>query len=76
MQTIARNAGNDPSGIIGASDKFSAALQGNDVFQKSVRKHYENIRRHGILEAASMVSGPQAIAQQQLKAGMPEVING
>lgn len=76
LQTIARNAGNDPSGIIGASDKFSAALQGNDVFQKSVRKHYENIRRHGILEAASMVSGPQAIAQQQLKAGMPEVING
>lgn len=74
LQAIARHAGADPSGIIGATDKFSFALQGSDVFQSAIQKHYKNIELHGILNAAAMLKGPQAVAQ--VKPEPPEIING
>lgn len=76
LQAIAIDAEKDLSGIIGASGKFSAALQGNDIFQDSVQRHYDNIKQHGILQAASMVSGLQALVQQPVKMDQPDITNG
>ncbi|MAE50754.1 MAG: hypothetical protein CMH27_02985 [Micavibrio sp.] len=76
LQQLARAMGEDPSAIIGASNKFPAALQGNDVFKDAVQKHYKNIKRHGVLQAASLLNGLQGVPSPHAGPDSPDVING